>query len=205
MLTKLVCGAAAVCSLTMASGVAVAQGHDMHQHHNHAAMAASATKKSEASYTIPALSLQRQDGKKAAFPGELDDGRPVMLQFIYTSCTAICPVTTQMFAQVQDKLGAKKGSVHMVSVSIDPDYDTVARLDAYAKKLGAGAQWHFYTGTQQASVSIQKAFDAYRGDKMNHIPVTYMRAAPGKPWVRLDGLSSPDELLKELQLLGVKS
>lgn len=162
-------------------------------------MANGATKRTEAAYTIPTVGLLRQDGKKANFPAELDDGKPVILQFIYTSCTAICPVTSQTFAQLQDKLGKQAASVRMASISIDPEYDTPQRLDAYAKKLGAGPQWQFYTGTVQASVSLQKAFNVYRGDKMNHTAVTFMRAAPGKAWVRLDGLSSPDELFKEFQ------
>jgi protein SCO1/2 len=176
-----------------------AQEMDHSHHHHHAAAPAMQDMRSVENYKLPALTLLRQDGGKANFPAELDDGRPVMLNFIYTSCTAICPVTTQVFSQVQDKLGADKNKLHMVSVSIDPEYDTPARLDAFAKKYKAGAQWHFYTGTRDASIAVQKAFDAYRGDKMNHVPVTYLRAAPGKPWVRLDGLRSPDDLVKELR------
>lgn len=199
----------AACVATVAamvlSPVAQAQNHDAHAHHHHAAATPAATKRSEVNYTVPAVAMVRIDGKKAAFPAELDDGKPVILQFVYTSCTAICPVTSQTFAQLQDKLGKQANSVRMASISIDPDYDTPQRLAEYAKKLGAGAQWQFYTGTLQSSVALQKAFDAYRGDKMNHTAVTFMRAAPGKPWVRLDGLSSPDELYKEVQKLGVKS
>jgi protein SCO1 len=170
-----------------------------HHHHHQATAPAAQEKRSVENYTLPALALLRQDGGKAGFPAELDDGRPVMLNFIYTSCTAICPVTTQVFSQVQDKLGADKGKLHMVSVSIDPEYDTPARLDAFAKKYKAGEQWQFYTGTREASIAVQKAFDAYRGDKMNHVPVTYLRSAPGKPWIRLDGLRSPDDLVKEIR------
>ena len=44
---------------------------------------------------------------------------------------------------------------------------------------------------------MQLAFDSYRGDKMNHEPLTLMRPAPGKPWVRIDGFASPDELARE--------
>ena len=192
------------CASLMCASQALAQSAPMDHstmHHDHAAMMASTIKRSEANYSIPAVAQLRQDGKKVSFPADLDDGRPVLMQFIYTSCTAICPVTTQMFSQVQDKLGRDVSNLHMLSISIDPEYDTPARLAAYAKKYSAGAQWQFYTGTQAASVSLQKAFDAYRGDKMNHAPVTYLRAAPGKPWVRLDGLGSADEIVKEYRSL----
>jgi len=86
----------------------------------------------------------------------------------------------------------------MVSVSIDPEEDTPARLTEYAKRYHAGAQWSFYTGTLQASQLVQRTFDVYRGDKMNHTPVTLFRAAPGQPWVRLDGFATPDMVLGEV-------
>ena len=176
--------------------------HD-HEHAHHHAMAASNTsvKRSVAGYTMPSLSLVRQDGTAVNFIKEIDDGRPVVLNFIYTSCTAICPVTSQVFSQVQEMLGKDKAKFHLVSISIDPEYDTPARLSAYAGKFGATSQWQFYSGTAKASVAVQKAFDAYLGDKMNHVPVTFLRAAPGKPWVRLDGFASPETVVQEFRQL----
>ena len=193
-----------IAALLIATGVCLAsaalaqEGSKGAAHqHNHAAMAATELKRSEASYSIPALTLVRQDGKKVSFPAELDDGRPVLLQFMYTSCTTICPVTTQMFSRVQDKLGKEHDKFHMLSISVDPEYDTPVRLNSFAKKLGAGSQWQFYGGTLESSVALQKAFDAFRGDKMNHVPVTYLRAAPGKPWIRIDGLRTPEDNIRE--------
>jgi protein SCO1/2 len=181
---------------------AESDAHEGHAHHHHqAADSATQIKRSEANYAVPDLALVRQDGSKAAFPAELDDGRPVMLNFIYTSCTAICPVTAQVFRQVQDKLGGDSQKVHMVSISIDPEYDTPKRLADFARKYGAGQQWTFYSGTAAASVAVQKAFEAYRGDKMNHTAVTYLRPAPGKPWLRLDGMVAPDDLVAEYRRL----
>jgi protein SCO1 len=187
--------------LAVGGPVAWAQSMADHSHQHGHEMSSAPAKRSVESYKIPALDLVRQDGKPASLPAELDDGRPVMLNFIYTSCTAICPLTTQVFSQVQEKLGADKAKLHMVSISIDPEYDTPARLSEFAKKHQAGAQWQFYTGSREASVAVQKSFNAYRGDKMNHVPITYLRAAPGKPWVRLDGMRSPDDLVKEYRAL----
>jgi protein SCO1 len=89
--------------------------------------------------------------------------------------------------------------VHLVSISIDPEHDTPARLSQYAKQFGAGPDWNFYTGTHAASIAAQRAFNVYRGDKMNHGPVTLVRTAAGRPWVRLDGFATPDQLLAELR------
>jgi protein SCO1/2 len=110
-----------------------------------------------------------------------------------------------MFSRVQDKLGKEHDKFHMLSISVDPEYDTPVRLNSFAKKLGAGPQWQFYGGTLEASVILQKAFDSFRGDKMNHVPVTYLRAAPGKPWTRLDGLRTPDDIIREYRALTGKA
>lgn len=159
------------------------------------------TKTSTAQYTLPQVNLVRADGKVVSLPQELNDGRPVILDFIYTSCTEICPVTSRTFSQLQSDLGSDRDKVHLISISIDPEQDTPAVLREYAKKYEAGPEWQSYTGTMEASIATQRAFDVYRGDKMNHTPVTFLREAPGKPWVRIDGFASADELLSKYREL----
>jgi protein SCO1/2 len=155
--------------------------------------------RSTVNYKVPDITLVRSDGARVNFAHELDDGRPVLLDFIYTTCTTICPVMTQTFAEVQKRLGRDAAKVKMVSVSIDPEEDTPARLTEYAKRYQAGGQWAFYTGSAEASVVVQRAFDAYRGDKMNHAPVTFFRSAPGQSWIRLDGFATPDAVFGEVR------
>ncbi len=170
---------------------------DPHAHHHHHVMPE--TTRRMADYTVPPVKLVREDGKTVSLPDELNDGRPVVLSFIYTTCTTICPVVSQTLSQLQRKLGADRDRVHLVSISIDPEEDTPARLVAYARKYAAGPGWQHYTGTMTASVATQRAFDVYRGDKMNHAPATFLRAAPEKPWVRIDGFATADDLLGEIR------
>ena len=153
---------------------------DPHAHHHQMTMSMKRATRSAADYTVPAIDLVRDDGKTASLAAELDDGKPVVLNFVFTTCTTICPMMTQVFARLQERLGPERDRVHMVSISIDPEQDTPARLAAYARKFHAGPQWRFYTGTTEASVAAQRAFDVYRGDKMDHTPVTFLRAAPGR-------------------------
>jgi protein SCO1 len=169
-----------------------------HEHHQPAART---LRVSTAEYAVPDVWLLRQDGKKVSLGSELDDGRPVVLNFIFTTCPGICPLMSHTFSQFQDQLGVDRNRVHMMSISIDPEQDTPSRLRAYAQQFSAGSQWDHYTGTVAASVAAQKAFDAYRGDKMAHAPLTLMRAAPGKPWLRLDGFASSKELFERFASL----
>jgi protein SCO1/2 len=160
--------------------------------------------RSTATYKVPDVKMVRQDGKKLSFLKELDDGRPVILSFVFVSCSAICPMLTHVLSKVQSKLDAEGKKAHLISISIDPESDSPAKLIEYAKKFGAGAGWDFYTGTREASLALQKAFNTYRGDKMNHTATILMRSEPGKPWLRLEGFLNPDAVIQEFSTLTQK-
>lgn len=163
--------------------------------------AAANVARSTVHYVAPEVTLVREDGKRVSLPRELDDGRPVLLNFIFTTCSSTCPLISRTLEEFQHKLGPQAATVHLMSISIDPEQDTPARLSEYANKFHAGPEWHYYTGTVAASIATQRAFDVYRGEKMSHNPVTLMRSAPGKPWLRIEGFVTPDELLDCYQKL----
>lgn len=171
-------------------------------HAHHAAMAAAAGsesyKRSLRAYTaIPDVVLTDAEAQPVRLRELLTADDPVMLNFIFTTCTTICPVMTKVFADVRTRLGDEAKNLRLVSISIDPENDTPAQLKAYAHKFEAGARWKFLTGRVQDVAAVQRAFETYDSDKMNHAPLTLLRAAPGKPWVRIDGFASPDDLALE--------
>jgi protein SCO1/2 len=162
-------------------------------------------KRSTMEYAVPQVKLVRDDGKSVSLPDELNDGRPVVMNFVFTTCTSICPLLSQTLAQLQEKLGAGRNRVHIVSISIDPEEDTPERLTAYARRFHAGPEWQHYTGTVQAVEATARAFNAYRGDKMSHTPLTLLRVAPGQPWIRFDGFATAEELLREIPSSAIAS
>ncbi len=149
------------------------------------------------SYAIPDVVLTDADARPVRLRELLASNDPVMMNFIFTTCGTICPVMVKVFADMPARLGAQAKNLRMISISIDPDNDTPTQLKAYAKNFEAGERWKFLTGRVQDIKTVQLAFDSYRGDKMNHEPLTLMRQAPGKPWVRIDGFANPDELVRE--------
>lgn len=202
------------------AGVAQASPDDSHEHHYHMMQQASSAqqeddphahhrhmmdqkgyRRSTQNYEIPALVLVDKDNNKVALDEALAADEPVMLNFIFTTCTTICPVLSATFAQVQKELGDEAGQVRMISISIDPEYDTPERLRDYAERFKAGSQWQFYTGTNDDIVAIQKAFDAYRGGKANHEPLTFLRVPEEPQWVRLNGLASASDVVQEYRQL----
>jgi protein SCO1/2 len=139
------------------------------------------------------VALTRADGRRVLLGEELAFDGPVVLNFVFTTCSAVCPIASQTFAELQGKLGPGE-RVRMMSISLDPLNDTPQVLRAYAAKFRAGPDWSFYTGTVDASTAAQRAFDLYRGDKMNHAPVTLVRPGHRRAWVRLEGFPSAEQL-----------
>jgi hypothetical protein len=128
---------------------------------------------------------------------ELERPGAVLLQFIFTTCSTICPVASGTFAAVQEKLPEAR----LLSISIDPEEDTPARLAAYARRFGAGPRWRLLTGRQEDVIAVEQAFDAYRGNKMRHEPLVFARAGPRQPWLRLAGMPNAGELAAEVRRL----
>ena len=157
--------------------------------------------RSERDYVVPDLTLVNQAGEQVSARSVLEPEGPVMVNFIFTTCTTICPVMSATFAQVQQSLGDEAADVRMVSVSIDPEHDTPERLREYAKRFDAGPQWQFLTGSLEDSIAVQKALDVYRGNKMNHEPTTLLRSGDGDSWVRMDGLAGAADIVTEYRRL----
>jgi protein SCO1/2 len=187
-----------------------AQGAGGHEHcHGQAAAPAAAAEASrsgearyvrtERTYAVPDVVLVDDRARPVRLREALSADEPVMLNFIFTTCTAICPVMSRIFARVPAELGGEAERVRLISISIDPEQDTPARLRDYADRFGAGPRWSFLTGSLADIQAVERAFDAYRGDKMNHAPLTLLRPAPGQPWVRLDGFASPAQLAREYE------
>jgi protein SCO1/2 len=186
-------GAAAALVFCLAAGAATA-------HEGHAAPKPGYAR-SVIAYVLPDTQLMDMDGKPFALRSEMEGEDPVMVNFVFTTCSAICPVMSATFAQVQQRLAPAGERLRLVSISVDPEHDTPARLREYAKSFGARGGWRFVTGSAEASLEAQRAFDVYRGGKMSHDPVTLLRATPGGPWVRLDGFANAGELIEEYRRL----
>lgn len=153
------------------------------------------------SYQLPEVTLRNHWGKSVELRDLIVDDRPVLLQFIFTSCQTVCPMLTATMARAQDELRNIRADTRIISVSIDPDYDTPERLKRYAAKHGAKGDWVFLTGEWSAVRQTLNAFDAmYEGrNKMYHKPYTFMRFGGGSRWVRLRGLMGANQLVAEYQ------
>jgi protein SCO1/2 len=148
-------------------------------------------------YTIPDVELINQDGEKVALKALLETDQPVVLDFIYATCTTICPLLSVSYLNLQSRLTKEGRSVRLISITIDPDHDGPQEMKDYLKRYQAKPGWDFLTGTRADIDSVMKAFNAYIPDKMSHYPLNMIRNPKNGTWVRLFGLMGGQDFLKE--------
>ena len=148
----------------------------------------------EVAVAVPDVTLTGMDGQPVSVRALLDGGRPVTLQFVFSTCPTICPLLTGITARVREDLGKEREKIRAISISIDPEHDTPAVLREYAANFDADPDWLFLTGRLEDIIAVQKAFGSYLGNKMNHPPYTFLRRSPRDPWVRIDGIVHADVL-----------
>jgi protein SCO1 len=115
----------------------------------------------------PEFSLTSQDGGHVTLADFR--GKVVAVTFIYTFCTATCPVLTPMMSFVQDQLGPNFGTrIAFVSISVDPERDTPEVLKEYGQAFGANlAGWAFLTGTPDAIRDVTRRYGVFASKTAN--------------------------------------
>ncbi|MBV9924313.1 MAG: SCO family protein [Acidobacteria bacterium] len=147
--------------------------------------------------SIPDVELLDQDGRTVHFYSDLVKGRTVAIQFIFTTCTTICPPLGATFARVQKDFGERSGrDVHFISVSVDPLTDTPERLKAWGEKFHAGAGWTFVTGAKPQVDALLRALGASSARREDHSPSVLIGNDAKGQWTRAYGLSMPSQLVK---------
>ena len=152
----------------------------------------------------PAFTLTAQDERRVS----LSDlrGKVVVLTFIYTTCVDTCPLLTAKMAALQGRLGADFGSrVFFVSVTVDPERDTPARLKGYGAAHGVKFEgWAFLTGTPPEIREMAKRYGIFykktaKGD-VDHTFLTSVIDPRGTLRVQYMGVRfEPTELLADIR------
>lgn len=121
---------------------------------------------------IPDFTFSNQEGK--AVGRNQMEGKITIVDFFFTSCPSICPVMSGEMERVND-IFRDEAKVRIMSISIDPEYDTSEILMKYAKEHGAKAgKWDFLTGSKDE---------------------TYQLARCGFVLPTLDGMGVPDDFV----------
>jgi protein SCO1 len=144
---------------------------------------------------LPPIALLGMNGQAGRLDAELANEVPLLLNFVFTTCSSSCSVQTALLAQVQRAQAAKGRPLQLASITIDPDNDTPAQLRKFAGHFGITAGWQFYTGRFDDLLQVQRVFDVYRGSKSAHPPVLFLRKSARAPWLRVEGFPAAAEVL----------
>lgn len=144
---------------------------------------------------IPDAQVLDQNGKQLNFYSDLIKGKTVAINFVFTTCTAICPSLTATFRRVQQDAATRGVDVQLISVSVDPTTDTPERLHDYAAKFKAGAGWTFVTGDKARIDSVLQGLGAAVSNKNDHTPMILIGNDSSNYWTRAYGLTSPVKIV----------
>lgn len=154
---------------------------------------------------FPNIMLMTQDGKKVRFYDDLIKDKVVAISFIYTHCKDSCPLETANLRQVQRALGDRVGrDVFFYSISIDPDKDTPAVLQEYARKFKAGPGWSFLTGNKEDIKLLRQKLGLYAEEEADgkrlgehNISIMIGNEATGQ-WMKRSPFDEPKVLARLL-------
>jgi protein SCO1/2 len=156
---------------------------------------------------VPDFKLVNQDGKRISL--HQYRGRAVVLTFIYTRCPLpdYCPLMTDNFAEIQKTLKSDASlyeRTHLLSISVDPDYDTPKILREYAAHHTAETtQWEFASGSRDEVKQVATYFGMqyWRDrDQVVHSLRTSIIGADGKLVKLYRGNEwKPEEIVSELR------
>lgn len=105
-------------------------------------------------HTVQSFSFTDQNNK--AFGSKELKGKIYVAEYFFTTCGTICPIMNQQMKRVQQKFKNNK-NIQIVSVTVDPEHDSIPQLLSYAKAHGAdNNQWHFLTGKKEDLYSLAR-------------------------------------------------
>ncbi|KAB0480515.1 protein SCO1/2 [Pseudomonas reinekei] len=192
-------GLLTLCLLAVGTGQALAHSADEHAGHN---MPAKSARSESAQVKFADVALVDQNGKTVHLEQDLISNKIVVMSFIYTSCTTVCPVVSSIMGKVQKQLGARVGTeVQLVSISIDPQRDDAKRLNDYARTFQQGPGWSWLTGSPQSVSETLKGLGSFSGDFKSHQPLILVGDGNSRHWTRYYGFTDPMVLSREVEKL----
>jgi len=154
----------------------------------------------------PDFTLATQSGARLS-ASELR-GKVLAVTFIYATCKDTCPALTAKMARMQRELGRDFGPrVRFVSITVEPEVDSPAVLDAYARRFGADtAGWSFLTGTPAEIREVVRGYGAFarrvKAGDVDHLFITSLVDRAGMVRVQYVGYRfDPKEMLQDLRSL----
>ena len=131
------------------------------------------------------LKVLTHEGQEARFYSDLIKDKIVVINFFYTNCpTAQMSLTT--LSNLQETLGGQLGTdIRLLSISVDPEKDTLKAIQEYAEKYNPKKGWLFLTGKKENVDAINRKLGNRSTIPENHIQVFLLGNLKTGHWMRL--------------------
>ena len=141
------------------------------------------------------FTLLNQHGESVDLRRDIIGDRIAVVDFVYTSCTTVCPVVSTIFSQVQERLGdLLEKDVALVTLTVDPARDTPHRLMSYSKNFQPGPNWSWLTGEKRIMDKVLTDLGAYTPLYEDHPAMVLIGDENNSEWYRLYGFPAPDKI-----------
>lgn len=151
---------------------------------------------------IPDADVLDQHGQKVRFYTDLIKGKVVVINFIFTTCTYVCPLQGSNFSRLQAELGERSGrEVYLISVSTDPLTDTPEKLKAWGERFGVKRGWTLVTGDKQQMDELLLALTGDAARAGEHSPIALIGSGEKGVWIRAYGLEGPQRMIETINRL----
>jgi protein SCO1/2 len=141
-----------------------------------------------------------QRGETLQFYSDVLEGRTVVVTLFFAGCTGVCPVNNEKLAELQSMLGEAMGrDVFFVSVTVDPEHDSVDALAQYAAKFGAGPGWVFLTGAKEDIDVITRRLGHTSDVPDDHVTFFMIGNVPKAHWRKVPPYEPAEVILHRLQ------
>lgn len=145
------------------------------------------------------VELIDQDGRKLRFYSDVLKNKIVAINAFFTTCTNICPPMNRNFEKMQNAVGDRLGKdVFLVSITVDPETDTPARLKEYSLRFHARPGWLFLTGKKENVDWALYKLGQYVETKDDHTNIFIIGNEAKGLWKKAFGLAKAEELIKIL-------
>lgn len=177
-----------------------------------AAQAAGGAGRSAQAYK-PNVELLSHQGKRLHFYDDLISGKVVLINMMFTTCASICPPMTSNLVRVQklleERLGPRLGpnlwkKVQMISITVDPETDTVEVLKAYAARYKVGPGWLFLTGKKEDIDALLAKLGSSDPDKNRHSGMLIIGDDASHSFRKVFAMSDPADIVSSVEKLLAK-
>lgn len=148
------------------------------------------------------LPLLTHDGREVRFFSDLLQDHVVLISSFYTHCKGVSPRQNQVLLRLQEMLGESLGrEVFILSITVDPERDTVETLKEYVKEIDPHPGWIFLTGKSENIDWVNHRLGQYLEDLEDHKGI-YLAGNVGTTlWMKVPAHGQPIDLYRAIQRL----